>query len=1339
MAREAEYVLRVRIEFGDAVKRLKDTVKDASSEIDSFKKEIAESYMTAKKGGDASIATITRFKESLKDFDITRPIRSSMEIIRSSIDTIMERSGVLGKAIIGLGGAFLGFFANISRFQDEIVNTFSQLSAWFKNADGTIARLDMGARVERALNQITKVAFKTSTSLREVVSVYTQLALTRVPYSDLEKLSEVTVLASNAMGIASETMAGLIGNLRVIGGVGVKNIEDIVSNFAAVQDVVGLTNAELTDVIDTVEQLTLQVTGLGATSKQIANLAKETARLSGLFGELGLKAQRGTDIIKNLMDPTRTRENLFLLQKMGLTFADIQRLQAGQMGERELTEGMVRAAKRFREMTSGMMPIQAARIAQLYGMSMQELNRLADKGDEILAKMDSVQARSEQVLRERAAEGMAQFNKAMERFISVIQYVFSGPAVKLIGFLTDKLEKLNDWWLANSETIEKKVAAVFIDLGKAVSFVIDNFKTIAIVIGGFFAIKTVLPLFVMLGSAISLISDKIKMLSVFTKTTTTSTTSLASAIKTSTPIFLSLAGVGAVFLSLGAAIKLVASAVKDLANSDWDSIAKAGVILGGLLVAVGGITAAAVAFSAAITPALPAIGAISLAFIGLAYAVNLVTTGVKNMGEGVKTGVDSLKDLSENALSIGKGIISLGVSIKEFVGMMSPLSRELENVSPRFLELSVGVKNISEAISTVDAKNIKTLSESIDEKTVVTFEKLGESIAAMNKAAGDLNLGFLEAQSKALESIGKGAKELSIAVWVLGKTANSTEAISNISLMVKEIISSFKNLPLIMGDVEKLAIAFKEITIAIGEFKSTKIDPKEFENINKGLLITSSGLESWFKSFNSLKKVAPNFNILGEGFKQISIGIWVLGKTDFKNIGKNIEDLVKPINSLLFSIGSNSIENKNIADSFKDIIESIKGFSTINSETLDNISKSILTMGDSVSSWIRSIGEASGTFFKDVIKTATAFDMTTKSISSMGRSNEIASIAESISIMGSSIALWLRSIGDASRLNFGNVINTAKAFSIITKSIKDMFNVSGGSPLEVAKSINDIRASITDWLVALSKNATYIANVEGLGKSFKDLAEGVSMLMSSRIENIDKVGVGLDKLTPTISKVFNAMKEVGDFKIFGLSFGRDISSIGESFKMFGDSLSSITDLSVLKESEIKGIFSGLSSGIIGLFTEIKKIPAIDNEIKQLNSLITTLTSLRDVSWSTLTTINMLSTGISNITNSLKEFRIATSTGGVTNDFVNFVDRISSLKTATAKDIRSADYKTEDSASIIRNTENSNLQFYIKNMTDTIVQSIENLNKENRDKLIEVINVLISINEETRKTRKFVSK
>jgi len=1231
-------VITLRIQFEDAAKNLKDFVDEGEGQMSEFGR-------AGEEGGDQVVTAMEGVMDDVREFDLTHPIDS----IKGLSKATLRWSVLAGGAIAGIGWAFQQTLGQMLTLQSQMVDLFNEVGLSARSAGNEIESLSMGERVGDALERIGKVSFETTESMQGVAEAYASLARQRVDDDDLRDLTKTAIQTSQAIGMSVGEASDFVGFLNKVGGLANKDVREVSKEFANVQDQVGLTNNEMQTVIETAKEITMQIAAFGAEADSIEAVAGATAEVAGMFRQAGLAAESGTRMVSQLFDPDRLQENAFLINRMGIGMQEyIDMMHGGAIEQERLTEGIYAAAQdiaRMEEQGVHFMALQ--RRAQQMGFSSAKEALLLVRER---SNMTEEQIQKEKELEEAAAEGMSQLNEAFGRLKIVFQGVLAPFIAKFMEFATERLENMVHWWNKNSDAIMEgvvkalksawewfnridwaglvnKIKDFVVNIGDHIKTFMENMreawfwiKVVGASLVALFVVSKLSPLIGGLASVVGTLAGKLRSLVGIASKGAPTIKGFGQAAGAGLQTFLQMAGAAAVILAIAYSMEMLTNSLVKLQDISWGTLAKAGAILAGLIGSV-------VLLSIMAGAAAPGLLILAGTLLAVGKAFDWVGSGIQKVGQGIEAALGGIKDfaeglkiLGEEAGSIVVAFVSLTPVIKDFA---TKLVGPLAEVSPDLIKISGSLVDIAEAVNKLEPSKLKELGESIDEETVKGFEKLGEAISGLMLPMEKLDPMYLTTRAAALKEAGEGVKDFAVSAWVMSKIDNVSASIKNVEDLMEGILGAFGNVTIIIGDMEALGKGFTHMTEGIERLAA--IDTHRLINLGVSLEATSEGLRGWTIAMKAGSGSAwfADLEALGKGFKDLSVGIWVLSKANLGETGGEMEGMVEPLNSILSALGYNAkiiADVEELADAFGTITDSLLEFSELDNIKLLVLAYAIDKIGPAVGDWLTGVGKAAGHWFKNVKAGAEAFVITADAIGEFAKFGNISQLGSAMNLMGHGIAAWLEAIGSAAGHWFKDVKAAGEAFKFVAEGIGTIAEAKAGFGGEDFASIGSDLGSMTD----------------GIG---------------SMLETMNALGSG-DK---------------GFFARAGerlLTIGQDIGKTGAAFRDLGEGIAYLTDESVvggMEKLNNSNTIGDFSNKIGTLFDSLKGQNAAKSGANILKTITEAVDDLSGLS-GTLTMFDMLADSIDRLSASLSAFKESAGTGinNTAKQFKNFMKEVKAI-------------------------------------------------------------------------------
>ena len=210
-------------------------------------------------------------------------------------------------------------------------------------------------------NVANKLGLSTDASL-EFVSGLKEM---RVASKNVDEMATATGRFARITGTSNEEAIALTGNLMRMGGLGVKATTSILTTMAHTQREVGLTGAEMGQLVESSTEYTRQLANMGKSAGQIESFNKGVVRLAGSFAKVGLNIEDATQMLDRLMDPGQIQDNALLFAKLGMSIQDAVQ---GNIDPEKMQSGLKQMGQQIKEMSG---PAGAA-LAKQMGMTYKQ-------------------------------------------------------------------------------------------------------------------------------------------------------------------------------------------------------------------------------------------------------------------------------------------------------------------------------------------------------------------------------------------------------------------------------------------------------------------------------------------------------------------------------------------------------------------------------------------------------------------------------------------------------------------------------------------------------------------------------------------------------------------------------------------------------------------------------------------------------------------------------------------------------------------------------------------------------------------------------------------------------
>jgi len=349
------------------------------------------------------------------------------------LDGLKKVAG-MAKRIVG---TILGGFAIFS-FGDIVHSVFSL------NQEMTDLsyRMGEGGKSVGALTEaVTDTTMATGISLDRSKEWIKVLRGMRVATKDVGNLAIAGAHFGEITGASDDAVQNLTGSLYKMGGLGTKQIKNVLKGMVGAQRAFGLTSGEVNRLSETIVGSTTNLRQLGKSSADVAKFSTGVTKLAGAFASVGIKAEVAAGFIEKLMDPGAIQDNMLLFSKLGVTMEDAM---SGNIDPAALVGGFKDLGAELKNMN----PIAASQMAKSMGMSLTDLRAMGEMDTGELEKTfagmtGSAGKMSEE--QEKQATAQKALSTSMEKFKALAVQIGS-KAMPLINmaatFIAKNFDKL---------------------------------------------------------------------------------------------------------------------------------------------------------------------------------------------------------------------------------------------------------------------------------------------------------------------------------------------------------------------------------------------------------------------------------------------------------------------------------------------------------------------------------------------------------------------------------------------------------------------------------------------------------------------------------------------------------------------------------------------------------------------------------------------------------------------------------------------------------------------------------------------------------------------------------
>lgn len=626
-----------------------------------------------------------------------------------------------------------------------------------------------------------------------------------------------------------------------------------------------------------------------------------------------------------------------------------------------------------------------------------------------------------------------------------------------------------------------------------------------------------------------------------------------------------------VIIAIGASMKLVASAFKDMSTVrvSWGQLGKNLAQMGVFLLAAGvsmGVIGGAIQLFPPIAAAL-AIGA--GVFVGLAGTMALVGKGLASFAKSSATAIKAV-----NGIKFDKNFAS---KLVEILGAMTGLAE---------------IGGFTGVLGTIAAP-FAVLGN-------IGFSAITSTITKVAKFASDLN-GMEIPTSKSIKPKLKQIQEIatSLTSFKMGKVGNIGAVFSTAfaSLSTGNIIGTFKK----VSDFVKQISEMPEINTSDLDTKFNALSTFR-DSLNKAMKGSSTGGNSVDASFNSFFQKLDTGNIISS-FQKVTDFVKKLSSMDtidaadldskftqIKNVLNEIRDFAseKFDNSLWDSLKSffGKLDTSNLVSSFTkvaDLTKKISALPELGEKALDGKFKSIKSVFDKLKNFkIEAPSDNLSTSMQAVEKIVNPLTQISKKFQSL---NGV--VVNSTNIIATMSAI--KSVIDfLPKLNFttpkgfdASITNIVKPISSLTSVAKKLQELSG----LVVNSVNVIGTMNTIKSIIDGLSTTFVKPIpQGIETTLKSINGPISSITSSakKLQELSGIVVNSVNVIATINAINSIVSSLSTTFVAPLS-----GSIGTNLKNMIEPISNLMALAK-KLQEMNGVVVN-SVNVIATINAIKSI------------------------------------------------------------------------------------------------------------------------------------------------------
>lgn len=397
----------------------------------------------------------------------------------------------------------------IRESQSNFQKAAAGLDDWSKSEDGLKAKL-------KSLNEITDVQKKKVAALKESYEKLVKEGMDETSDRAITLRTQISkeeaALKSNEAEIEKQTTA--LKKLQAAGGDAGKALEDTGKDAAKSSEGFTVMRGALADLVSS--GFKMAINGAKKLSSALLDVGKKADELNTLSKQSGFtttelqRFEYAAELVDVSVDDIigsakKLKKNL--VSNSADTIAAFERIG---VSVRDDVTGELRDANTiFYEVVKGLQGVENETerdtlAMQLLGKNADSLAGIIDDGGEALRKYGDEAEELGIVLSEEAVDSANKFNDSIDKIKGTAQGVFAQIGAEIAGELTPAVETVQKEfqnivksgelkkYIKTAVDSVKNIVSIAINLakavlpvvGKAVKFVADNFKTLAVVVGG---------------------------------------------------------------------------------------------------------------------------------------------------------------------------------------------------------------------------------------------------------------------------------------------------------------------------------------------------------------------------------------------------------------------------------------------------------------------------------------------------------------------------------------------------------------------------------------------------------------------------------------------------------------------------------------------------------------------------------------------------------------------------------------------------------------------------------------------------------------------------------------
>lgn len=636
-------------------------------------------------------------------------------------------------------------------------------------------------------------------------------------------------------------------------------------------------------------------------------------------------------------------------------------------------------------------------------------------------------------------------------------------------------------------------------------------------------------------------------------------------------------------ISASVALLAITNVIKELGSVNIASILKS-------LVAIASVFAIIGAASTILSPLIPIILSLAVAFTLFGAAILSIGAGLTLMGIGLTTISAGITALALSAASGATSIVaSLTIIITGFISLIPTIIAKMAEGIVSFVQvISESASKIATALMKVLAETLKSLStygpvivDSLLSLFVKIIDSVAEHVPELIVAFNNLFRSIFDGVINSLKNVNSDS------------LLKVVSAVGIMTVLMKALSTVTSVLPSAMVGLAGIGVAFTELSGILALLGGLAQIPGLKWLIGEGgILLETIG--------TAIGKFIGG--IAGEISAGVTSSLPVIG-TNLSAFMKNLEPFINSIGKINGSIFSNVKElSKSIllltGTSFIQSLTSCVGGRQI----FKNFGEQLEILGNSLEKFSEKSTEIAS---EDVLNSTKAIKIIIELMKSLPKTGGLSQAFGGIKDLGD-FSSKLGSFGDA------------------VKKYAD--NVSDIEPEKITSSATAIKA-ISDLL----KNITNIENVDSgtLGSKFKNIGDGIKQYSEAvsgvNSDNVTNSLSAAKSLVEIVKSIYGTGSLFNSFVSLNLSaFGDRLAQLGNALSKYSNSIGTINTSTIQSSAlAVKNLLQALSTintgNIVGILGTGVNFSALGTNLSNLGSAITKYsTSIQNATFDKIT-------------------------------------------------------------------------------------------------------------------------